>query len=159
MNGPPQPRYSVDTSALIDWLERLYPEDAFPTLIQRVDQVIQAGRFSLSEEVWRESQAMDQATKHWCASRKKDIVVSTDASIAAHAAGITQQFPGLVNLSTNKGGADPFVIAVALSRTATVITGERRGTRNRPHIPDACDRFNVPCISFLGLIRQEGWKL
>lgn len=37
MSRPPV--YSVDTSALIDGLERYYPEDTFPALWERIDEL------------------------------------------------------------------------------------------------------------------------
>jgi hypothetical protein len=152
-----KPHYCVDTSALIDWLERFYPPANFPTLLTRVDDLITEGRFFLSEEVWNECQQVDVATKQWCAPRKGSIAVGTDAAVAAEAAIITTQYHGLVNPATNKGGADPFVIAVARLHAATVVTGERGGTASKPKIPFVCGDLHIPCISFLEVIVRESW--
>lgn len=62
--------YSVDTSALIDGLERYYPEDSFPALWERVDDLIDRGRFLMSDEVWEEATAKDLAVKRWCEARR-----------------------------------------------------------------------------------------
>jgi hypothetical protein len=139
----------VDTSALIDWLEETYPPASFPGIVQRVDDLVDSGRFILSEEVWKESQRVDQETKLWCAARKDAIMVPTDAEIAAEAANVLQRYPKLVDPRTNKGGADPFVVAVARLRTATVVTGERGGSPARPKIPYVCDELSAMSLAFL----------
>jgi hypothetical protein len=149
----------VDTSSLIDWLEETYPPENFPGIVQRVDDLIADGRFFLSEEVWKECQQADQETKRWCAGRKASIVVATDAAIAAEAANILARYQGLVNPRMNKGGADPFVIAVARIRAAMVVTGERGGSTARPKIPFVCDDNGIPHTNFLGVVRMEGWRL
>jgi len=51
--------YCVDTSALIDGLERYYPEENFPGLWTKVDSLIKDGRFLISEEVWEELRQKD----------------------------------------------------------------------------------------------------
>jgi Domain of unknown function (DUF4411) len=152
----PTPRiYSVDTSALIDGLERYYPEATFPAIWTRVDALISAGRFLISEEVFVEASAVDAPVKEWCSTRRHAIVVPTDATIATHVAGIASDFPTWGAQGRNQ--ADPFVIAVAIERRATVVTGEQRGTAQHPKIPYVCDLREVPCITFLDLLQTEGW--
>ena len=41
----------------------------------------------------------------------------------------------------------------------TVVSGEKPGTKENPKIPYVCAAEKVPCITFLGLIQAEGWKL
>ena len=65
--------YSVDTSALLDGLERYYPEESFPALWDKVDELIAAGRFIVSEEVWEEARTHDAAAKTWCDAHGKVI--------------------------------------------------------------------------------------
>ena len=158
MTGPSNPLYSVDTSALIDWLDRYYPEENFPTLAQKVEALVMDGRFFISQEVWVEATKLDTRTKDWCTPRRDALVIPTDAAAAAAAASITAQFQGLVSPLATSVQADPFVIAVARARSATVITGEVMSRNpNRPKIPDVCTQFKIPCITFLNLIQQEGW--
>jgi hypothetical protein len=59
----------------------------------------------------------------------------------------------------NRNRADPFVIAVAGLRGATVVTGEGSdGTADRPKIPFVCSQLRIPCIRLLDVIRAEGWS-
>ncbi|WP_231997287.1 DUF4411 family protein, partial [Mycobacterium sp. 1245111.1] len=47
--------YCIDTSALIDWLERYYPPAAFPAIVAKVDALIAEGRLGLPPKSWRHS--------------------------------------------------------------------------------------------------------
>lgn len=123
---------------------------------ERVDDLIGDGRLLISEEVWVESQVRDAPVRAWCTPRKDMIVVATDAAIAARVTDIVTEFHGWAVGQRNR--ADPFVVAVALQRSATVVTGERGGTIRRPKIPFVCDRRSVPHVEFLDVIRQEGWS-
>jgi O-methyltransferase involved in polyketide biosynthesis len=152
--------YSFDTSALIDGLERFYPEEQFETLWQRVDELVEAGRFVVSEEAWEEARVKDAAVKTWCEARKKEsMVVATDSKVAAEVKNILAAYPNLVKAMKNRNRADAFVIAVGSIRGATVVTGEGSdGTQSKPKIPFVCAGRGVPCIRFLDVIRGEGWK-
>lgn len=152
-------RYSLDTSALIDWMERFYPEDCFPSVRQRIDEVIADGRFLISDEVWEEIQKRDAVVKAWCKPRLSAILVETDRQIATTVRQILSRFPRLTMTLRGRNRADPFVVAVAIARNATVVTAEANtGNQNRPRIPYVCAELRVPCTSFLELIRAEGWK-
>ena len=41
----PQPLYSVDSSAFMDWQARYYPADVFTSILDRVEALIAANRF------------------------------------------------------------------------------------------------------------------
>jgi hypothetical protein len=148
----------VDTSALIDGLERYYPEHNFPALWAEVDKLIHARRFVISEEVLDEAQRKTLAAKDWCEARKGTIVVATDAAIALEVRRILQLHPNLVKGMKGRNRADPFVVAVASLSGATVVTGEGSdGTADRPKIPYVCAQLGVPSIRLTDLIRLEGW--
>jgi len=151
--------FCVDTSALIDGLERYYPEVTFPALWKRVAQLVEDGRLIISEEVWIEARAKDEAVKEWCGARGKDpMVVATDSKVAQQVQGILKEFPRLVSGMKGRNRADPFVIAVAKLRGAVVVTGEGSdGTDARPKIPLVCQRRGIECVRFLDIIRLEGW--
>jgi Domain of unknown function (DUF4411) len=151
--------YSLDTSGLIDGLERNYPPTAFPGLWQRVDDLIAEGRLLLSEEVVVEATKKDLAAKTWCDARdKSQFMVPTDAMIASLVKGILTDYPKLVKALANRNRADAFVIAVAMSKGAIVVTGEGPdGTDNRPKIPYICRQRKVVCIRFVELILREKW--
>lgn len=151
--------YSVDTSALIDGLERYYPESNFPALWRKIDELVIDARFLISEEVWEEIKQKDEIVKVWAEPRLKDIMVETDSAIARETKILLKKFPRLVMNLKGRNRADPFVISMALVRSATVVTGEGSdGTEKRPKIPFVCKSRKVVCIRFLDLIKAEGWR-
>ncbi len=151
--------YSFDTSALIDGLERYYPEATFAGLWEAVDNLIAEGRFFASAEVWEEIKKKDEAAKKWADPRKSKIFNETDAATAAEVKKLLTTFPRLVMNGGRRNRADPFVIAVAKLRKATVVTGEGSdGSMSRPKIPFVCQQQKIPCITFTEFIAAEQWK-
>lgn len=150
--------YCVDTSALIDGLERYYPDSSFPSLWARVDELIEAGRFICSDEVVEEAIKKDLPAKAWCQQRRQNtkFCVPTDADVATEVQAVLGLHPRLVKPGRHR--ADPFVVAVANMRGACVITGEGHdGTAVKPKIPYVCNQLGINCIRLTELIGREGW--
>jgi Domain of unknown function (DUF4411) len=154
------PCYSFDTSALIDGRERYYPVESFPALWQQIDELVEQRRLFISEEVWEEAHKRDEPVAEWCDGHGKEaLVITTDAAVAQEVQAILEQNPRLVMNMKGRNRADPFVVAVARLRTATVVTGEGSdGTPDRPKIPYVCGQYEIPCLRFLDVIRAEGWR-
>jgi hypothetical protein len=151
--------YSFDTSALIDGLERYYPANIFDGLWQAVDSLISDGRFFASTEVWEEIKKKDESVKKWAEPRRSDVFIDTDATTTKEVQKILDKFPRLVMSGGRRNRADPFVVAVASLRKATVVTGEGSdGTMNKPKIPFVCQQLNIPCVTFTEFISAEDWK-
>lgn len=151
--------YSVDTSALIDGLERYYPEESFPALWARIDQLVDAGRFLLSDEVVEKVNKKDAVARAWCDDRRDRVVVPTDADVVRAVQQVLGAHGLLVKNMKGRNRADPFVIAVAKVRGAVVVTGEGSdGTALRPKIPYVCDDLGIQCVRFLDIVKLEGWK-
>jgi hypothetical protein len=73
---------------------------------------------------------------------------------------IVERYPSFVPDESSDGiWADPYVIALAKVNNAIIVTGEKPvgpGAK-RPKIPNICQDMQIECISFLQLIRLEGW--
>jgi hypothetical protein len=152
-------RYSFDTSALIDGIERYYPIANFPALWGRIDELITDGRLHVSEEAWNEAVSVDSALKEWCteaAADRKRCVVPTDAAIGTIAGAIAAQFPRWARQGT-KNYADPFVIAVAEAKSCMVVSGEKNGGPGQPKIPYVCGVRQVLHMRFVDVVVREGW--
>jgi hypothetical protein len=152
--------YSFDTSALIDGLERYYPQASFPALWVRVDELIADRRLYISEEVWQEIQKKDAVARAWCDQRNRDdFVIATDGAVAQAVQQVLAASQRLVMNMKGRNRADPFVIAVAKLRGCTVVTGEgSNGTADRPKIPYVCGLMGIECVRFLDVIRIERWQ-
>ena len=154
-----RPSYSVDTSALIDGLERFYPSATFNGLWDAVDQLISDGRLYASEEVWEEIKKRDEVVKAWADPRRDEFIVPTTASLAKGVQNILDKFPRLAMSGGRRDRADPWVIAVAIERGGIVVTGEvGNGSPSKPKIPYVCEQLGVRCIRFTDLIAEESWR-
>jgi len=86
---------------------------------------------------------------------RKEMLIPLTEQIQTIASGLLSDFPRLVDTLRNRSKADPFVIATAIDREATVVTGEPiTGNMTKPRIPDVCNVRGVRCINFLQMIRE-----
>lgn len=151
--------YCIDTSALMDAWVRWYPKEVFPTLWERVDALIEAGRLISSEEVLQDLERKEGDTLHKWAKERHDLFLPLDDGIQTCALQIMASHPQLVDGRTGKSFADPWVIATAHTNDCVVVTGEKpTGSPRRPKIPDVCRNMQIHCIGFVELIRQEMWR-
>jgi Domain of unknown function (DUF4411) len=150
--------YCVDTSGWLDGWERHYPPDVFPTLWNKLDELIDKGEIISSEEVYVELQKKADELHDWVKDRKRMLVPLTE-DIQRRAAGLLVEYPRLVDTLRGRSKADPFVIATAMEHDAAVVTGEiLTGKMDKPRIPDICNVKGVRCITFLQLIRELGLR-
>ena len=157
-------RYSIDTSALIDWWVRYYPPNAFGGLVPRLEQLIGNGQLWASREVRDELEKQNDACFRW-AKEQVDLFVESDAPIQGVVSSLMGKYFNAEKPDKGIGGADPFVIALAAVQKPTpwvVVTGEKPGSADNPKIPWVCKNFEpqpIRTISFLELIVAENWQL
>ncbi len=150
--------YSVDTSALIEGWVRAYPIEVFPKLWSGVEQLISTGRLIASAQVRQELERREDELLAW-ARQQEGLFQPLDEEVQLAVQEVMGQFPGLVDIQRQRSTADPFVIALAKVRQATVLTQEGYSNRlDKPKIPDVCDALGVPHMKLLELIRTEGWR-
>lgn len=157
------PLYAVDTNVLMEWQARAYPTDVFSSLADRVDALVGEGRIVSPELVREELGIVGTGELSGWADAHENIWVPT-AELLATALGIQSRFPGLLDPKAEFEEADAYVIALAQQRNGIVVTqetsaSEKRNPRRPMFIPDVCRELGLPCISLLGLMRREGWKL
>lgn len=155
--------YVVDTSALMDWHDRFYPPDVFPTLATLFDQLIAGGEL-LSAELVKDEIAANGSSglQAWAKARKA--LFDPTRNHLAEALVIEGAYPALRDPNARFTEADAYVIAVARLHSGIVITAEtpaatKRKARGRMYIPDVCSALGMPCFSILGMMRREAWKL
>lgn len=152
----PARRYSIDTSALIDaW--HTYPLDHFEGLWERVAELIRESRLFAADEVKAELERGDDDCFAWLRAHK-GFFVPIDRRQQEAMQRINREFPGLSDQVGRRSLADPWVIALAQVRGATVVAHEaRRRNERRPKIPHVCRQLNVPHTRFIGIVKQENW--
>ena len=118
------------------------------------------GRLVSSIEVYGELEKKDDDVFAWAKTRKA-MFLEIDDDVQAAMVRIMGRYPRLVDTVKDKSGADPFVIAQALSanpQMMTVLHQENGGSLKSPRIPFVCDQERVRNIDLLTLIEQEGWS-
>ena len=146
----------------MDWQARYYPTDVFETILQKVDELIEAGRFLAPALVNEELDAVGTNQLSQWAKNRSNMWIPND-EIFAETMAIQSQFPGLLDPKAEYEEADAYIIGLAQQRDGIVVTSEtpaaeKRRARREFFIPDVCRELGVPCINFLGLARREGWK-
>ena len=152
--------YSIDTSALIAAFHEHYPIKNFPSLWDKIETLIKNNRLKMSQIVFEEAMR-DTEIKLWCDQNqlKPNFQVAIDESVQEKVSEILSEFPRLVDNRTGKSGADPWVIALALTDQNYIVLTEENPTHseNRPKIPDVCTHFGVECVKIVDLIKRENW--
>jgi Domain of unknown function (DUF4411) len=153
-----EPGFVLDSSFLIK-LHRDQPIDLYPSLWDRVSELLATGDAVILREADREMQAKDDDVRGWPRDRKA-AVVETSVEELEIVRGIAERHPAWVRGAKNS--ADPFVFAAARTRGALVVTDERpsgRGTEDRNlRIPTVAAELDVECILPTELIRRCGWR-
>jgi hypothetical protein len=150
------PGYVIDTGALIDLWRRRYPRDVFRTLWDNVDKMIQAGQITAPQEVLHELEKQHDDLCAW--AKKQKFFLNLDAEQVKWVKDIMARFPSLIDPKSTGPDADPFVIALAISKGWSVISSENpAGRGQRKKIPDVCPHYGVNCLSLLNFFRDKHW--
>jgi len=148
--------YVFDTSAILECRQRYYPPDVFPSLYQKLEEVIEAGIIIVPDEVKTELSKKDDETLGWLKKNHK-MVVELDEPIQQAVINILNDYPKLVE-SGRRSGGDPFVIALAQVRGAVVVTMEQNiPTEKKIKIPRVCEALGIRCLSVVAFIREMKW--
>jgi hypothetical protein len=150
--------YCLDTSAWLDGWARDYPAEVFPSLWEKLSECIDCGTVRCSEEVYVELEKKDDGLHDWL-KKRKEVIIHINEDIQRIVSVLLTDHPRLVDTHRQRSQADPFVIATAEHLKAIVVTGEKpRGKLDIPKIPDVCQHRNIPCISFLEMLRELEWR-
>jgi len=150
--------YSIDTSALLDGWVRYYPQQVFPGVWDRMEDIIERNILRATEEVQHEVKKKDDDLFKWVTSHPQ-LIIPHDEALQHEVRDILAQHERLVESGKNRTQADAFVIAVAKLSGATVVSGETRSYKQgKEKIPNVCDALGLKCISLLDMFRDLGWR-
>lgn len=152
--------YVFDTSSIRS-LQHFYPS-VFKTIWDGLDSLVHQKNLISTREVWNElgRQNVSADVLAW-AKQNKPIFTTPNTAELQFVAQIfqTKHFQSLIGEQQRLKGtpvADPFVIACAKIKGATVVTEEQLKP-NAAKIPNVCAHFNVPCIDLERFMQQQGW--
>jgi len=148
--------FSFDTSGFIGAHNELYPPTTFPALWHEVEGLIATGQLVASEEVLHELERQDDDLLTW-AKGQNGLFVPMDAAIEDAVKRVVA-IPNVVKGTSTENSADPFVVAVAIVRCATVVSREGSGSPQRPKIPYLCGVLGVPHLSLEQFVTGQGWS-
>lgn len=153
--------YILDTCSF-RVLSNYYPNQ-FPSFWTQFDQKIALGEIISVREVRKELdyQVNDGHLRGWLDNNRQIFLLPTEeeTQIVAQILSVPH-FQHLISqrrILTGGPVADPFIIAAAMARGATVVTQERK-KENAAKIPNVCDHFSIECIDFRGVMERENWQ-
>lgn len=148
----------VDASIWIDLHDR-YPQDVFPSIWELFDALIAAGEMQSPDEVKVEITRRKKTITTWAQSQT-DLFCPLEPDIQVCVTDLLGRYPGLTDPESERGMADPFVVALAkVKGDAIVISGESKRGGPSKTIPDVCDKESIPCMKLLDFLRSRGVKL
>jgi Tfp pilus assembly protein PilP len=151
--------YIFDSDVLINLFKNIY-RGRFPSLWQKFDTYVIAGRIISVREVFREIGNQDDQLSEW-AKQNRDIFVRPSPEELAFITEIfkVNHFQMLVRTQERLQGkpvADPFVIAKAKIIQGCVVTEEKLKP-TAAKIPNVCEHFGVAHLNLEGFMEKENW--
>jgi hypothetical protein len=136
--------YCIDTSSLIE-LKIKYPREVFPTLWEKMEELIQNGRIIAPIEVKKEIERGDDELKKWVRGKKRNrMFIKPDENQVMKVKEILKDFPFLAKPDKpDEPNADPWLFAVVLMKieeekerliqynSYIIVTKNRRGNQRR----------------------------
>lgn len=161
----PEDVYCIDASSLME-LTRQYPRGRFPSVWQKVEGLVGAGRLIAPKEVLKEIKQGDDSLVVW-AKKMSKMFRPLDSDQAKKVSEILAECPTLIDPMSEMPQADPFLIALAkagneaqtkaLFKTKHVVVTQEG--QNKPNkIPQVCARAEIECIRLLDLFEREKWE-
>lgn len=154
--------YSIDTNIIIDWWERRYPPDVFPSVRRKFENVVGVKLFA-PERVKDEINRVGSPELKLWAHQHGGLFIPHDVALQTEANSISINFPGLIDPNASNDEADRWIIALAKVKGYKVVTHETSAAmKRRPprshYIPDVCNALSIPCINLVELMREEHWS-
>ncbi len=144
----------------MDWWERRYPPDVFPSIQKAIEGLISQDKLYAPERVLEEINRFGSPKLKLWAKNYKRIFLPHDEKLQEEASEIQFNYPDLIDNTSPYDEADRWVIALARIKNWTVITHETSAHKKKNpirnlFIPDVCNAMKIPCIEFLELLRKE----
>jgi hypothetical protein len=146
-------KYVFDSNIFIG-LQRRQPMDIYPSVWEKISDLMKNGIVISSREVFDELSASGDELTKWAKARQ-DSFLPTTTDIQLRARKILAEHRELVEGGKKKNNADPFVIALAQERGCAVVTDEAMSNSlSAPKIPNICVIYNIRQIDLVAFLRE-----
>ena len=156
--------YIIDSCSLME-LNRHNPLDVFPSVWEKIEDLINKDLLVAPKEVLNEINEGDDKLAKWAKKQNKLFKYPTNKQIDI-VREILNKFPSLVK-ENRKYDADPWVIALAVElATSTqktlisikrIVVTEEKIRGNKVKIPFVCQKYEIESIDIIDMFRKEGW--
>ena len=157
--------YIIDSCSLME-LNRHNPLDVFPSVWEKIEDLINKDLLVAPKEVLNEINEGDDKLANWAKKQNKLFKDPTNKQIDI-VREILNKFPSLVK-ENRKYDADPWVIALAVElATSTqktlisikrIVVTEEKIRGNKVKIPFVCQKYEIESIDIIDMFRKESWK-
>lgn len=152
------PFFSFDSGAFINGRRDIFILPTFAAVWTNIQTMITHGQVRAIEEVRHEVTRHDDDTGQWVKAQQglfepltPEVQKATSKVLAKH--------PKLISLGSSRSSADPFVIALAVANSGTVVTQETPSNKlHKPRIPDVCMDMGVPWMTLPQFVADQGWS-
>ncbi|WP_207930398.1 DUF4411 family protein [Streptomyces hainanensis] len=149
--------YSFDTSSILNGRRDLLPPKIFPTLWEKLEDMIRLGDIRCVDVVLEELSRRDDDAYQW-ARANSSLFLPLETGIQMATNRVLTRHPRLLGVGGGRNGADPLVIGLAIHRRGVVVTEETASGRvEKPRIPDVCEAMGVQCLSLIQFIAEQKW--
>ncbi|MBZ0124350.1 MAG: DUF4411 family protein [Roseovarius sp.] len=154
------PRFSIDTSCLVNAWNRTYQIEILPSIWEHVESIVRDEIAVITVQVYDEIKRKDDDLAAWC-NERKDMFWPIDEDHIERLRGIMERYPRIASAGSGRNFADPWVIALAqcFDPFCCVVTEEGLSRREtNPKIPFVCEGEGLTHCTFNKLLRETGWS-
>lgn len=143
-------KYAIDACALIDAAKNYnMSKKTFSNIWEKLEEMVENGTLITSVEI--KDELMDDDIINWC-NKHKEMFVKLSVEIQEKVTNVLRDFPNMIKITTKKNSnGDPFLVATALVKEATIVTNEKRGENK---IPTICEEIGIECLNLNGFLDE-----
>jgi hypothetical protein len=151
----------LDANVFITSKNAYYPFDLFPAFWSFLDKMIAAGRIASPRLVYQELEAAGDELSQWVKARANSgLFADPDADVQASLAKVANYVVASYSKPEAElflKGADPWLVAHAMTQGGTVVTLERYDPQaKKAKIPNVCAHFGVKYVNTFDMLRALG---
>ena len=140
---------------------RHYPNDVFPNLWRNVEDLISKGRILAPKEVLDEIKRGHDELVQWCKDHRE--MFQNTTALTGQVQNIIRNHPTLINPNATHESADPYIIALAMSRMHDIaglipIIVTDKNVSRASKIPYVARANNIQTCKLMEMFQREGWR-